>query len=49
VLLYYVVKSKVTAPAMTLHSAKTVEGKSPAIRFSGGKVIVRGATVSRRT
>ena len=45
-LLYHVVKGKVTAAqAMTLHSAKTLEGKSLAIRVSGGKVIVGGATV----
>ena len=46
VLLYHVVKGKVTAAqAMKLHSAKTLEGKSLAIRVSGGKVIVGGATV----
>ena len=46
VLLYHVVKGKVTAAeAMKLRSAKTVEGKSVAIRVSGGKVIVGGATV----
>jgi uncharacterized surface protein with fasciclin (FAS1) repeats len=44
--LYHVVKGKVTAAqAMKLHSAKTLEGKSLAIRVSGGKVIVGGATV----
>ena len=46
VLLYHVVKGKVTAAqAMKLHSAKTLEGKSLAIRVSGGKVIVGGAAV----
>jgi uncharacterized surface protein with fasciclin (FAS1) repeats len=46
VLLYHVVKGKVTAAqAMKLHSAKTLEGRSLAIRVSGGKVIVGGATV----
>ena len=46
VLLYHVVKGKVTAAqAMKLHSANTLEGKSLAIRVSGGKVIVGGATV----
>jgi uncharacterized surface protein with fasciclin (FAS1) repeats len=46
VLLYHVVNGKVTAAqAMKLHSAKTLEGKSLPIRFSGGKVIVGGATV----
>jgi uncharacterized surface protein with fasciclin (FAS1) repeats len=46
VLLYHVVKGKVTAAqAMKLDSAKTLEGKPVSIRFSGGKVIVGGATV----
>ena len=46
VLLCDVVKGKVTAAqAMKLHSAKTLEGNSLAIRVSGGKVIVGGATV----
>jgi len=46
VLLYHVVKGKVTAAQVTkLHSAKTLEGKSLSIRVSGGKVIVGGATV----
>jgi uncharacterized surface protein with fasciclin (FAS1) repeats len=46
VLLYHVVKGKVTAAqAMKLRSANTLEGKSLAIRVSGGKVIVGGATV----
>ncbi len=46
VLLYHVVKGKVTAAqAMKLHSAKTLEGKPLAIRVSGGKVHVGGATV----
>ena len=46
VLLYHVVEGKVTAAqAMKLHSAKTLEGKSLAIRLSRGKVIVGGATV----
>jgi uncharacterized surface protein with fasciclin (FAS1) repeats len=46
VLLYHVVKGKVTAAqAMKRHAAKTLEGQSLAIRVSGGKVIVGGATV----
>ena len=46
VLLYHVVKGKVTAAqAMKLHAAKTLEGRSLAIRVSGGRVIVGGATV----
>jgi uncharacterized surface protein with fasciclin (FAS1) repeats len=46
VLLYHVVKGKVTgAQAMKLHAAKTLEGRPLAIRVSGGKVIVGGATV----
>jgi transforming growth factor-beta-induced protein len=46
VLLYHVVKGKVTAAqAMKLRSAKTLNGKSLAIRVVGGKVIVGGATV----
>jgi uncharacterized surface protein with fasciclin (FAS1) repeats len=48
VLLYHVVKGKVTAAqAMKLRSAKTLNGKPLAIRISGGKVIVRGATVTK--
>jgi uncharacterized surface protein with fasciclin (FAS1) repeats len=48
VLLYHVVKGKVTAAqAMKLRSAKTVNGKSLAIRVSGGKVLVGGATVTK--
>jgi uncharacterized surface protein with fasciclin (FAS1) repeats len=48
VLLYHVVKGKVTAAqAMKLRSAKTVNGKSLAIRTSGGKVLVGGATVTK--
>jgi uncharacterized surface protein with fasciclin (FAS1) repeats len=48
VLLYHVVKGKVTAAqAMKLDSAKTLEGKSLAIKVSGGKVIVGGATVTK--
>jgi uncharacterized surface protein with fasciclin (FAS1) repeats len=46
VLLYHVVRGKVTAAqAMKLHAAKTLEGQPLAIRVSGGKVIVGGATV----
>jgi uncharacterized surface protein with fasciclin (FAS1) repeats len=48
VLLYHVVKGKVTAAqAMKLRSAKTLNGQSVAIRVSGGKVLVGGATVTR--
>jgi uncharacterized surface protein with fasciclin (FAS1) repeats len=48
VLLYHVVKGKVTAAqAMKLRSAKTLNGKSLAIRISGGKVLVGGATVAK--
>jgi uncharacterized surface protein with fasciclin (FAS1) repeats len=48
VLLYHVVKGKVTAAqAMKLRSAKTLNGKPLAIRISGGKVLVGGATVTR--
>jgi uncharacterized surface protein with fasciclin (FAS1) repeats len=48
VLLYHVVKGKVTAAqAMKLRSAKTLNGKSLAIRVSGGKVLVGGATVTK--
>jgi uncharacterized surface protein with fasciclin (FAS1) repeats len=46
VLLYHVVKGKVTAAqAMKLDAAKTLEGKPLTIRAGGGKVIVGGATV----
>jgi|SRR5579871_2330353 len=46
VLLYHVVKGRVTAAQVTkLTSAKTLEGKPLAIKVSGGKVIVGGATV----
>jgi uncharacterized surface protein with fasciclin (FAS1) repeats len=46
VLLYYVVKGKVTAAKVVkLKSAKTLEGGSLAIRVSGGKVYVGGAQV----
>jgi uncharacterized surface protein with fasciclin (FAS1) repeats len=46
VLLYHVVKGKVTAAqARTLHSAKTLEGKSLPIHVKRGKLIVGGATV----
>jgi uncharacterized surface protein with fasciclin (FAS1) repeats len=46
VLLYHVVKGRVTAAqAKTLHSAKSLEGKSLSIRVKNGKVIVGGATV----
>jgi uncharacterized surface protein with fasciclin (FAS1) repeats len=48
VLLYHVVKGKVTAAqAMKLGSAKTLNGKPLAIRVSGGKVLVGGATVTK--
>jgi len=48
VLLYHVVKGKVdAAQAMMLKSAKTLNGKSVAIRVSGGKVMVGGATVTK--
>lgn len=48
VLLYHVVKGKVTAAqAMRLRSAKTLNGKSLAIRVNGGKVLVGGATVTK--
>ena len=48
VLLYHVVKGKVTAAqAMKLRSAKTLNGKPLAIRVSGGKVLVGGATVTK--
>jgi len=48
VLLYHVVKGKVTAAqAMKLRAAKTLNGKPLAIRVSGGKVIVGGATVTK--
>src|SRR5512135_904361 len=48
VLLYHVVKGNVTAAQVTkLTSAKTVNGKPVAIRVSGGKVLVGGATVTR--
>jgi transforming growth factor-beta-induced protein len=48
VLLYHVVKGKVTAAqTMKLRSAKTLNGKSLAIRVNGGKVLVGGATVTK--
>jgi len=48
VLLYHVVKGKVTAAqAMKLRTAKTLNGKPLAIRLSGGKVLVGGATVTK--
>ncbi len=48
VLLYHVVKGKVTAAqAMKLRSAKTLNGKSVAIRVHGTKVVVGGATVTK--
>ncbi len=48
VLLFHVVKGKVkAAQAMKLRSAKTLNGKSVAIRVSGGKVLVGGATVTK--
>jgi transforming growth factor-beta-induced protein len=48
VLLYHVVKGKVTAAqAMKLRSAKTLNGKPLAIRVSGSKVLVGGATVTK--
>lgn len=47
-LLYHVLEGKVTAAqAMKLRSAKTLNGKSLAIRLSGGKVLVGGATVTK--
>ena len=46
VLLYHVVKGRVTAAqAMSLRSAKTLQGTSLSIRVDGGKVVVGGATV----
>jgi uncharacterized surface protein with fasciclin (FAS1) repeats len=46
VLLYHVVKGKFTAAqAVKLHAPETLAGRSLAIRVSGGKVIVGGATV----
>jgi uncharacterized surface protein with fasciclin (FAS1) repeats len=48
VLLYHVVKGDVTAAKVVkLRSAKTLEGKAVAIRVSGGKVHVGGATVTK--
>jgi transforming growth factor-beta-induced protein len=48
VLLYHVLKGKVTAAqAMKLRTAKTLNGKPLAIRLSGGKVLVGGATVTK--
>jgi uncharacterized surface protein with fasciclin (FAS1) repeats len=48
VLLYHVVKGKVTAAqAMKLRTAQTLNGKPLAIRLSGGKVLVGGATVTK--
>lgn len=48
VLLYHVVNGKVTAAkAMKLRSATTLNGKPLAIRVSGGKVLVGGATVTK--
>src|SRR3954469_23503795 len=48
VLLYHVVKGKVTAAqAAKLRAAKTLNGKSLAIRVSGGKVLIGGATVTK--
>ncbi len=47
VLLYHVVKSKATASSVVkLASAKTLNGKSVAIRVTGGKVFVGGARVT---
>ena len=47
VLLYHVVKGKVTASSVVkLASAKTLNGKSVAIRVTGGKVFVGGAQVT---
>jgi transforming growth factor-beta-induced protein len=47
VLLYHVVKGNVPASkVVTLRSAKTLNGKSVAIRVSGGKVSVGGARVT---
>jgi uncharacterized surface protein with fasciclin (FAS1) repeats len=48
VLLYHVVKGKVTAAKVTkLTSAKTLNGKRVTIMVKGGKVIVGGATVTK--
>ena len=48
VLLYHVVEGKVTAAqTMKLRSAKTLNGKSLAIRVNGGKVFVGGATLTK--
>jgi transforming growth factor-beta-induced protein len=48
VLLYHVVKGKVTAAqVMKLRSAKTLNGKSLAIRVGGGGVLVGGAAVTK--
>jgi transforming growth factor-beta-induced protein len=48
VLLYHVVKGKVTAAQVVkLRSAKTLNGKTVAIRVSGGKVFVGGAAVTK--
>ena len=48
VLLYHVVKGKVTAAQVTkLTSAKTLNGKPVTIRVSGGKVVIGGATVTK--
>jgi uncharacterized surface protein with fasciclin (FAS1) repeats len=48
VLLYHVVKGKATAAqAMKLRSATTLNGKPLAIRVSGGKMLVGGATVTK--
>lgn len=48
VLLYHVVKGKVTAAqAMKLRSPKTLNGTPLAIRVSGGRVLVGGATVTK--
>jgi uncharacterized surface protein with fasciclin (FAS1) repeats len=46
VLLYHVVKGKVTAArAMTLSSARTLEGSKLSIRTKGGSVTINGAKV----
>src|SRR3954451_20208979 len=48
VLLYHVVKGRVTAAqAAKLRAAKTLNGKALAIRVSGGKVLIGGATVTK--
>jgi uncharacterized surface protein with fasciclin (FAS1) repeats len=48
VLTYHVVPGKVmAADVVKLNSAKTVQGESLAVKVSGGKVMVDGATVTK--